>query len=157
MTVERLGYTPFARAALGFEILAEHRDTGLPEMRRLVGKLDATRTAPDLFARSLAMWRGTRGRIDLVPPVGYLPALGLFLQERLEGTRLADLASVTRFPQWARQAARSAAKFHGLELPLRSRRESRYSGASTSVTNSRRRLFCISPGQGRRRIWAARR
>jgi thiamine kinase-like enzyme len=120
--VERLGYTPFARAALGFEILGERRRGGLPEIRRLVGKLDVDRSAQHLFARSLAMWRAARGRIELVPPVGYLPSLGLFLQERLEGTRLADLATGARLAKRARQVAHAAATLHGLELPLRSRR-----------------------------------
>jgi aminoglycoside phosphotransferase (APT) family kinase protein len=130
VSVERLGYTPFARAALAFEILGERRDTGLPEVRRLVGKLDAGRSATDLFARSLAMWHAARGQIDLVPPVGYLPSLGLFLQERVDGTRLADLASGARFVKRVRQAARSAARFHGLELPLRSRRGPRREASS---------------------------
>ena len=120
--VERLGYTPFARAALGFEILGERRHSGLPEIRRLVGKLDVDRSPQHLFARSLAMWRAARGRIELVPPVGYLPSLGLFLQERLEGARLADLATGARFVKRARQVARAAATLHRLELPLRSRR-----------------------------------
>jgi streptomycin 6-kinase len=148
VSVQRLGYTPLARAALGFEILGERRDTGLPEIRRLVGKLDATRSATDLFARNLAMWRAARGRIDLVPPVGYLPSLGLFLQERLEGTRLADLAAGARFLKRMRQAARSAATFHGLELPLRSRRGPTREAAS--VPRWGNVLSAIRPGSAAR-------
>ena len=92
VAVRPLGYTPGARAALLFETLGECRWTGLPEIRRLVGKLDIQRDAAEIFARSWAVWKATRQRFRLAPPVGFLGEPNLFFQEHVNGIRLSDLA-----------------------------------------------------------------
>jgi tRNA A-37 threonylcarbamoyl transferase component Bud32 len=112
-----LSYTPEARAALRFEVLAEHRVTGTPEMRRLVGKLHVSREPARLFAGHWAVWRGTGG-YGVAPPVGYVSQLQLSLQEFMPGTRLSDLAGTGSFSGLARKAAHAIANVHGLVLPV---------------------------------------
>jgi aminoglycoside phosphotransferase (APT) family kinase protein len=116
--VENLSYTPEARAALRFEVLAEDKDTGPPELRRLVGKLHVRRTPARLFAGHWAVWRATLGRVAVARPVGYVAVSQLSLQEFLTGTRLSDLAGHDSFVGLLRETARSIAKIHSLKLPL---------------------------------------
>ncbi|HVS62047.1 MAG TPA: phosphotransferase [Thermoanaerobaculia bacterium] len=122
--VAPLGYTPGARAALALEVLSESRESGLPELRRLVGKLDAQRRAATVFARGWAVWREARRRVHLAPPVGYLPGPNLSLQERLDGARLSDLAGSGELIGHVRQLARGVAALHDMALPMPSRRAS---------------------------------
>jgi len=117
-----LGYTPHARAAFRYEVLSEARGTGVPELRRLVGKMHAKKEPARLFADAWAVWRAARGRVNLAPPVGYLPSAGLTLQEMVEGERLGGLVEHPEFRKWVRQAACMLAKLHGLAVPLSSRR-----------------------------------
>ena len=119
---ETLAYTPGARAALRFDVLGEERDTGVPQIRRLVGKLDARRSPARLFAGHWALWRKSFGRVSIAPPTGYVAVAGLSLQEFLDGTRLSDLAGTGAFVGLLRQAARAIANVHGLTLPLLSTR-----------------------------------
>lgn len=115
---ETLAYTPGTRAALKFEVLSEDKDTGLPEARRLVGKLDARRLPARLFAGHWALWRRTAGRVSIAPPVGYVAVARLSLQEFVSGTRLSDLAGTGAFPGCIRETARSIANVHALRLPV---------------------------------------
>lgn len=123
-----LSYTPESRAALQYEVLAEHKDTGVPELRRLVGKLHARRPPSRLFAGAWAVWRRTGGRAAVAPPVGYVDTLHLQLQELLAGRRLADLAGGGSFLKPVRQAARGIAHVHSLALPLHSVRTAEREG-----------------------------
>ena len=116
--IRLLSYTPEARAALRYEVLAEDRETGVPQLRRLVGKLDARRSTPRLFAGHWAVWRRTMGRVSIAPPVGYLAVPRLSLQEFLTGTRLSDLAGRGVFIGLVRETARAIANVHALTLPL---------------------------------------
>lgn len=118
-----LGYTPHARAAFAYEVLSEARDTGTPEIRRLVGKMHAKKTASRLFADAWAVWQVARGRVNLAPPVGYLPGVGLTLQETVPGERLGGLVERPEFTRWVRQSARMLAHLHALDVPLASRRK----------------------------------
>jgi Ser/Thr protein kinase RdoA (MazF antagonist) len=122
VAIQPLSYTPGARAAMLLETLSECRVTRLPEVRYLVGKIDVQRNAADLFARSWAAWRESALQIQLAPPVGYVSDFNLFLQERVDGVRLSDLAGTGNFIGPVRQTAKAAAVLHGLELPLRLRR-----------------------------------
>jgi aminoglycoside phosphotransferase (APT) family kinase protein len=122
--VKPLGYTPGARAALLYETLSICRRTGLPEVRRVVGKLDSQREAAEIFARSWAVWQGARQRFRLAPPVGFMARPNLFFQEYVDGVRLSDLAGTGDFAGPVRQAARAIATLHDLPLPLRFRRAS---------------------------------
>lgn len=112
-----MSYTPEARAALRFEVLAEHRLTATPELRRLVGKLHVTREPARLFAGHWAVWRGTGGHA-VAPPVGYVSQLQLSLQEFVPGRRLSDLAGTGSFIGMARKAAYAIAQVHDLVLPV---------------------------------------
>ena len=118
----KLGYTPHARAAFRYEVLAERRDTGVPEIRRLIGKLHGKKAAHRLFAGNWALWRAAGKKVNLAPPVGYIGALGLTLQEEIRGERLGGFASDIRFTKRARQTGRMLAAMHGLSLPLTTRR-----------------------------------
>lgn len=120
--IDPLSYTPEARAALRYEVLAEDKETGLPELRRLVGKLDARRSPTRLFAGHWAVWRRTLGRVAVAPPAGYLAITRLSLQEFLTGTRLSDLAGTGAFIGHVRETARAIARVHSLTLPLLSTR-----------------------------------
>lgn len=120
--IDPLSYTPTQRAALRYEVLGESKDTGIPELRRFVAKLHARRPPARLFAGALALWRRSQGRVHLAPPVGYVSALHLSLQELLDGERLADLTDRPTFVKPVRQAARSIAHVHSLRLPLHSTR-----------------------------------
>lgn len=118
-----LGYTPHARAAIGYEVWAEERKTGVPEVRRLIGKMHAKKAAARLFSDQWALWRARRGRIRMPPPVGYVAAAGLTFQERVRGERLGGLVDTPRFVKPLRKAARMLAALHGTLLPLQSRRK----------------------------------
>jgi aminoglycoside phosphotransferase (APT) family kinase protein len=122
VAIRPLSYTPGARVAMLLETLSECRVTGLPEVRYLVGKIDAQRNAADLFAQSWAAWKESALRIQLAPPVGYVSDFNLFLQERVDGVRLSDQAGTGNFIGPVRQTAGAAAVLHAMELPLRSRR-----------------------------------
>jgi Ser/Thr protein kinase RdoA (MazF antagonist) len=112
-----LSYTPEARAALLFDVLSEDRVTGVPEMRRLVGKLHVSREPARLFAGHWAVWRGAGGHA-VAPPVGYVSQMQLSLQEFVPGTRLSDLAGTGAFTGLARRAAHAIANIHGMVLPV---------------------------------------
>jgi Ser/Thr protein kinase RdoA (MazF antagonist) len=116
--VETLAYTPESRAALRYEVHSESRELGLPEIRHLVGKLQLRKSPARLFAGHWAIWRATLGRIRVAPPVGYLAVAGLSLQEVVRGERLSEVAERGDFVKAVRQAARSIAAIHALELPL---------------------------------------
>jgi len=121
--IRPLSYTPHARVALHYETLGEARASGLPEVRHLVGKIDAARDAAACFARNWAIWKAARQRFGLAPPVGYVAGLDLFLQEHIDGQRLSDLADTGAFVGLVRQTARAVAQLHGLQLPLNARRK----------------------------------
>jgi Ser/Thr protein kinase RdoA (MazF antagonist) len=118
---ETLSYTPEARAALTVHVLAEGRDTALPELRRLVGKLHVSRTPDRLFAGHWAVWRGAGGR-GVAPPAGYVSQAQLSLQEFVDGTRLSDLAGRGSFVSLVRHSAHTIARVHALTLPVLSTR-----------------------------------
>jgi aminoglycoside phosphotransferase (APT) family kinase protein len=126
--VETLAYTPEARAALRFEVLAENKDTGLPELRRLVGKVQMRKPPGRLFAGHWTVWRRTLGRAAIAPPVGYVSTAQLSLQEFLNGERLSDLAGTGVFDGFARQAARTLAVVHSSVLPLLAQRNAEKEG-----------------------------
>jgi aminoglycoside phosphotransferase (APT) family kinase protein len=121
--VRLLGYTPQARAAFLYEVLAEHKETRLPELRRLIGKVHAKKGAPRLFASAWALWRAAGGKVHLAPPVGYVAAAGLTLQEQLSGVRLGGLAKTPGFTRAVQRTARMLAAMHQLELPLTTKRK----------------------------------
>jgi hypothetical protein len=114
---ETLSYTPEARAALRLNVLAEHKRTGLPEVRRLVGKLHVSRTPERLFVGHWAVWRGAGGR-GVAPPAGYVSQAQLSLQEFVDGKRLSDLAGQGSFIGLVRRAAHAIARVHSLTLPV---------------------------------------
>jgi len=116
--VDTLSYTPGARAALEYEILAENQTTQLPELRRLVGKIDVRREPARLFAGHWAVWRKTFGRVSIAPPVGYIAVARLSLQEFVTGTRLSDITAQGEMVGRARKAARAIASVHALNLPV---------------------------------------
>ena len=107
-----------ARAALKYDILSEDSRTQIPELRHLVGKIDARREPARLFAGHWAVWRSTRGRVSVAPPVGYLAVSRLSLQEFLTGRRLSDLTTAGELTGRARRAARDIARVHALNLPV---------------------------------------
>jgi aminoglycoside phosphotransferase (APT) family kinase protein len=116
--IDTLSYTPEARAALRYEVLSEDKNTRIPELRRLVGKIDARRSPTRLFAGHWAVWRRAFGRVSVAPPVGYVAVSGLSLQEFLTGTRLADGAGQGAFIGYVRETARAIANIHALTLPV---------------------------------------
>ncbi|HVF40855.1 MAG TPA: phosphotransferase [Gemmatimonadaceae bacterium] len=116
--VDTLSYTPGARAAMHYEVLAEDRETALPEVRRIVGKTDVRRSPARLFAGHWAVWRKSYGKVSVAPPVGYLAVARLSLQEFLTGTRLSDLTGRGELVGRTRHAARSIARIHELNLPV---------------------------------------
>ena len=116
--VDTLSYTPGARAAMQYEVLAEDRDNHIPELRRMVGKIDVRRSPARLFAGHWAVWRKSYGKVSIAPPVGYVAVARLSLQEFLSGTRLSDLTGRGELIGRARQAARSIARIHELNLPV---------------------------------------
>jgi aminoglycoside phosphotransferase (APT) family kinase protein len=118
--VQLLGYTPWARAALEYEVVAE--SGGLPELRRLVGKLHAMKPAARRFADAWAVWRAARGRIGLAPPAGYLGSMGVTLQDHVRGVRLGGLVTARTFKAAVRHTSRMLATLHSLPLPLATRR-----------------------------------
>jgi len=121
--VNTRGYTPHARAALGYEVLCEDRKTGVPEMRRFLGKMHAKKPAARLFADAWLTWHAGRRRISLAPPVDYLGDVGITFQEIVAGERLGALVAAPGFVRRVRRTARMLAGLHGLELPLSSRRK----------------------------------
>jgi aminoglycoside phosphotransferase (APT) family kinase protein len=122
VSIDTLSYTPGQRAALSYEVLSEDKDTAMPELRRLVGKLNARRTPARLFAGHWAVWRSTLGRASIAPPTGYVATMGLSLQEFVSGERLSDLAGPGAFLGQLRTAARAIASVHQEQLPLLSER-----------------------------------
>lgn len=120
VAVRTLAYTPEMRATFAYDVLSESRETGVPELRRLVAKMNAHRPAARLFAGAWALWRAVGHRLPLAPPAGYVPGLNVTLQEQLQGSRLSDLAHLGTFEALARRAARAIATVHRLDLPLRS-------------------------------------
>jgi aminoglycoside phosphotransferase (APT) family kinase protein len=137
--VDTLSYTPEARAALRIDVLSEDRQTGLPESRRLVGKLHVRRTPARLFAGHWAVWRRSVGQVSVAPPVGYIAVAQVALQEFLDGTRLSDLAGQPTFPALARETARSLAYVHSLTLPLLAHR-----GPDKELSSLRRWIGILS-------------
>jgi Ser/Thr protein kinase RdoA (MazF antagonist) len=121
--IDTLSYTPGARAAVRYDVLSEDKDTGLPEVRRLVGKLDVKRLPTRLFAGHWALWRQALGRVSVAPPAGYVAVARLSLQEFLTGTRLSELAGSGAFVGLVRETARAIARVHALTLPLLARRD----------------------------------
>ncbi len=121
--VRPMGYTPHARAAFGYEVLCEERDGGLPELRRLIGKMHAKKPAYRLFQDSWAVWQAGGRRIGLAPPVGYIGAIGLTLQERVDGVRLGALVDQPGLEQMTRRTGRAIARLHSLDIPLTARRK----------------------------------
>lgn len=120
---ELMSYTPESRAALRYEVLSEDRSSGLPELRRLVGKLQRRRPPEELFSGHWAVWRALSTRVNLAPPVGYLAGAGLTLQELLDGRRLSSLAGKRGFARAVRRAARSIATVNETTIPLPTRRD----------------------------------
>ncbi len=120
--IDTLSYTPGQRAAIRYEVLSEDKDTGMPELRRLVGKLNARHAPARLFAGHWAVWRSTLGRTSIAPPAGYVATMGLSLQDFVAGERLSDLAGPGAFIGQIRAAARSIANVHKETLPLLSER-----------------------------------
>jgi hypothetical protein len=118
VNVDTLSYTPAARAALQYEILAEDSRTRLPELRRLVGKIDVRRPPSRLFAGHWAVWRQSSGRVSMAPPVGYIAVSRLSLQEFVSGTRLSDIAGTGELAGRVRKAAQSIASVHALNAPV---------------------------------------
>ncbi len=141
VNVQPLGYTPQARAAFLYEVLAEDKRTGVPELRRLIGKTHAKKQAARLFADAWATWRAGGERIGLAPPVGYIAAAGLTLQEQVRGQRLGGLVTAPQFVKWVRRTARLLAHLHELSLPLATRRKAadevqgvhRWAGVLTAI------------------------
>jgi hypothetical protein len=123
VALESLGYTPAARAAFAYEVLAESRSTREPELRRLIGKMHAKKPAARLFAGSWALWSAARGRVEFAPPVGFDAATNLTFQERVDGVRLGSLAKEGAFVRHVRRTAKYIARLHRLELPLATRRK----------------------------------
>lgn len=123
--IHTLGYTPEARAALRYEVLAENRRTGVPEVRHLIAKLHAKKPADRLFADAWAVWRARPPVLGLAPPVGYVNRAGVHLQEVVPGERLGGLVSSKRFVKPVRRTARMLAALHGLRVPLSARRDPR--------------------------------
>lgn len=121
--VEALGYTPHNRAAFYYETLAEDRHSGIPEMRRIIAKMHGKKTAERLFAGSWALWRAVSSQCRLAPPLGYLPTLGVTLQEQVRGERLGALASDPTFTRRMRQTARALVALHDASVPLATRRK----------------------------------
>lgn len=115
--VQTLSYTPEARAALTLNVLAEHKDTGMPELRNLVGKLHGKRTPARLFAGHWAVWRGSGGH-GVAPPAGYVSLAQLSLQEFLPGRRLSDFAGRGSFIGYVNRTAHTIARIHSLTLPV---------------------------------------
>ena len=143
-----LGYTPLARAAVRYDILAEAKGSGLPERRRLVGKIHARKAATKRFAGSWALWRAADGRVELAPPVGYIQATNLSLHELVDGERLGDLAGSPSFAKSARRTARAIATMHNLQLLAVSRRTPRKE--ATIIQRWANLLSAVLPDQARR-------
>lgn len=116
--VDTLSYTPGMRAALQYEILAEDGRTSVPELRRLVGKIDVRRPPARLFAGHWAVWRQGSGRLCIAPPVGYLAVARLSLQEFLTGTRLSDITGIGELKGRVRKAAYAISRVHALTAPV---------------------------------------
>ncbi len=117
-----LAYTPRSRATVLYEILSESKDTALPEIRYVIGKIHKSRPAWKLFAGAWSLWRASKLRVRLAPPAGYIGTLNMTLQERCPGVRLGDMAGETSFTNAVRQTGRSIAMVHGLSVPTVSKR-----------------------------------
>ena len=146
--VDVLSYTPGARAALQYEILAEDKKSQLPELRRLVGKIDVRRSPARLFAGHWAVWRKTFGKVSIAPPVGYVATARLSLQEFLTGTRLSDVERKGQLIGQLRKSARAIANVHALTLPVLKHRS--VDKEMTGVDRWTRVLSQIRPEQANR-------
>ncbi len=143
-----LGFTPQARCAVRYEVLSEHRKTGLPEVRHLVGKTHVHKSASARFADAWALWQAAKLRVRMAAPVGYCAPLNVSLQEWVRGGRLGDLAGTGEFLQAVRATARSIADIHRLSLPAQATRT-----AEKEVQSVRRWtgvLAAVRPDQARR-------
>jgi len=149
--VRLLGYTPQARAAFLYEVLREVKDTGLQEVRQLVGKIHAYKQAAKLFADAWALGRAASGRVCIATPVGYITSSNMTLQEKIEANRLAEFAGSQAFVNMVRQAAQAIASVHGLSFPQSSLRtpqkEAQVLDRWANV------LAAICPDQARRIEW----
>lgn len=117
-----LAYTPRSRVTILYEILSESKDTDLPEIRYVIGKVHSTRPAWRLFAGAWSLWQASKMRVRLAPPGGYIGELNMTLQERCPGVRLGDLAGEPSYTSAVRQTGRSIAIVHGLSVPTASKR-----------------------------------
>lgn len=135
------GYTPHARAAFFYEVLSQDRRTGIPEVRRLVGKMHAKKSTARLFADQWALWAASRGRLPIPPPVGFIGLAGLTLQEQVRGERLGGMVDRPGFEKHVRHTARALSVLHGLRFPISTRRRPadevetirRWSGVLTAI------------------------
>jgi hypothetical protein len=115
-----LAYVPHSRATLLYEVLSESADAKIPELRRVVGKLNVSKPSGQLFAFAWSVWRAAKQRIPLAPPIGHIGALNMTLQEHVRGTRLGELVTEPEFMKLMGEAARSLHVLHGLRVPPRS-------------------------------------
>ena len=125
VVVNVLGYTPQMRASFGYEVLAEHRATHMPELRRLIGKMHPFKRPEKLFANSWALWCGVRGKVGLAPPVGYSSTARLTFQESVTGVRLGGLVEARSFNRIVKTTARAIALLHSQRIPLNTTRKPR--------------------------------
>ncbi|MDX1698294.1 MAG: phosphotransferase, partial [Thiohalobacterales bacterium] len=117
-----LAYTPRSRATILYEILSESKDSDLPEIRYVIGKVHKLRPAWRLFAGAWSLWQASKMRVRLAPPGGYIGDLNMTLQERCPGVRLGDLAGDPSYTSAVRETGRSIAIVHGLCVPTVSKR-----------------------------------
>ena len=122
VTPSVLAYTPRSRATILYEILSESKDSDLPEIRYVIGKVHSSRPAWKLFAGAWSLWQASKMRVRLAPPGGYIGDLNMTLQERCTGIRLGDLAGKPSYTSAVRETGRSIAIVHGLSVPTVSKR-----------------------------------
>ena len=131
-----------------YEILAEDSRTRLPELRRLVGKIDVRRPPSRLFAGHWAVWKAGSKRVSMAPPVGYIAVSRMSLQEFVSGRRLTDLVGTGELAGRARKAAQAIARVHALNAPVIKHR-----GVEKEMSNVQRWggvLSQVRPTQARR-------
>ncbi len=122
VTTDILGYTPQSRATMLYHVLAEDKETGEVEARRLVAKTHFSKPPDKLFANAWALGRAANGTVGLAGLVAYIAPLRMTLQEEVRGERLANFAGTPSFVPLVRKTARSIAAVHHLALPLKGRR-----------------------------------
>jgi hypothetical protein len=160
VNADTLSYTPAARVALQYEILAEDSRTGLPELRRLVGKIDVRRPPSRLFAGHWAVWKEGSERVSMAPPVGYIAVSRMSLQEFVNGTRLSDIVGTGELAGRVRKAARAIASVHALTAPVikhrglekEMRNVQRWGGVLSQVRPSQARRIDTLSGRLRREL-----